>query len=63
MSDYPLDDLGDDFDPTAVHDYAERFDKGDFKGMTKEQIKALYLAEEDYRAKDLQDRENYPAED
>jgi hypothetical protein len=46
MSDYPLDDLGDDFDPTAEGDYAERFDKGEFKGMTKEKIKALYLAEE-----------------
>ncbi len=58
-SKYPLSDLGDNFDPEAMPDYQERAKKGEFKNMTTEQIRSVYVHEEIEQVQEDEQNEHF----
>lgn len=45
-SKYPISDMGDDFQPDAMSDFDERVESGEFKDLSMEQIRQVYVNEE-----------------
>lgn len=54
-SKYPIGDMGDDFQPDAMEDFEDRVKSGEFKNLTMDQIRSVYVNEE---IEHVQDEEN-----
>lgn len=57
-SQYPLSDLGDNFDPEVMPDYQDRVKSGEFAKLNTEQIRSIYINEEIDQVHDEEDAEN-----
>lgn len=46
QSKHPIADMGEDFQPDAMHDFDDRMKSGEFAKLTIEQIREVYVNEE-----------------